>query len=355
MVIIHIANIDKKIIGGVQTAVPLMIKGQSKYANVAFINIHGDAFKNIEMIDYNEKFDIANFPYPFNRPDIIVFHEIYRFQYIKIYKKLVRLSIPYVIIPHGCLSKKAQSKKFFKKFIANILFFNKFIKNAIAIQYLSQNERKLSIYANKKFFISGNAIGKSKIKKNNFSNDCIKFVYIGRLDIWIKGLDLLLKAIEKNKDIFCQKKVSFDIYGPNCNHSRDKLKKKVDKLKLSNLVFLHKEVFYEQKEEALLLADCFIQTSRTEGLPLGLIEALGYGIPCIITKGTGLADIVEKYGAGYCCETNVNSISIGINCFIDNYKNVKNMSEASINLVDETFDLNKITKKMVDTYVEIIK
>ena len=50
----------------------------------------------------------------------------------------------------------------------------------------------------------------------------------------------------------------------------------------------------KSKEQVLLDADVFIQTSRTEGLPTAVLEAMSYKIPVLITKGTGLYDDIKK-------------------------------------------------------------
>ena len=130
MVIVHIANIDISIIGGVQYAVPKMVKTQSLFAEVCLLNTHGDIIDGIETISFDGNFDVEKFPEPYRKPDIVVFHELYRFEYISIYRKLLQRGIPYIIIPHGCLSQKAQQKKRIKKTVANIVFFNKFLKSS---------------------------------------------------------------------------------------------------------------------------------------------------------------------------------------------------------------------------------
>ena len=54
-------------------------------------------------------------------------------------------------MPHGALSKGAQRKKRLKKSIANLLFFNDYINNAVAIQYLSDKEKAESRFGKVKF------------------------------------------------------------------------------------------------------------------------------------------------------------------------------------------------------------
>ena len=141
MNILHIACTNGDMCNGVQVVVPQHLIAQSKYANIGFMNI-----SNIQVSGFNKQFNwrndstLSDLPSPFNHPDLVVFHEAYRIQYLKISSYLRKKNIPYVIIPHGELSKGAQKKKYFKKKIANILLFNRFINNSIAIQCLSTLE-----------------------------------------------------------------------------------------------------------------------------------------------------------------------------------------------------------------------
>lgn len=353
MVIIHIANIDVSVIGGVQVAVPQMIKAQSQFASVGFINTHGDVIDGVQMLEFNRTFELEQFPAPFNNPDIIVFHEVYRFEYIKIYKAIQKTKIPYIILPHGCLSKQAQKRKFLKKFTGNVLFFNGFIKSAQALQYLSDNEARMSVFSVYPSFISGNGIAIPEKKKNSFFINGVKIVYIGRLEILTKGLDLLIEAIKKIAPLLRQNNARVEIYGPDYDGAHELLRKTITKFNISDLISVNKEIMGMEKESVLLSADCFIQTSRTEGLPMGPLEALGYGLPCIVTDGVGLGELIESFGAGYCCETSVDGIADAIKRFIVEREKVASMSNAAVDMIATKFDRNLIAKKTVSEYSQI--
>ena len=350
MVIIHIANIDTAIIGGVQVAVPKMVSAQSQYAEVGLVNTHGDIIDNVQMLEYDGIFDINKFPAPFNKPDVVVFHEVYRFEYIKIYRTLLKLNVPYVIIPHGCLSKKAQQKKRLKKVVANAIFFNAFLKAAQSIQYLSENERNMSAFSQYDSFVLGNGIFVPTEQKTSFSNKGLRFVYIGRLEVYIKGLDLLLGAVKKCEASIRRCKGTVDIFGPDYDGSHECIARMINDLDLADIVHIGKEKMGEEKKEILLSSDCFLQTSRTEGLPLGLLEALGYGLPCIVTEGVGLGTAIELYGAGYQSSNSIDGIADSIECFIQNIDKTIIMSQAAVNLIKEKFDINVVAKEAVDMY-----
>ena len=354
MVVVHIANVDTSILGGVQIAVPRIVKAQSNHATVALINTFGKALEDIEILDYNPNFSFDDFCAPYNSPDLVVFHEIYRFEYIKIYKMLKKSGIPYVIVPHGSLSKQAQKRKFWKKFVANKLFFEAFVRSAVAIQYLSDNEKNMSSFKTAPSFICGYGLDAFVEKKEKNPSDRKRIIYIGRLEIKTKGLDLLIKAVSNSRDILTDKQVHLEIYGPNYNGEHEKLNKMIDSLGVSHLIEVGNEKIGEKKKNLLLSADCFVQPSRTEGLPMGPLEAMGYGLPCIVTQGTGLGELIESNEAGIACDTSVSGIEKGLKRFLSENVCIEKMSENAMRLIEQRFSTNVVAKNNIEKYREVI-
>lgn len=354
MVIVHIANLDPAVIGGVQTAVPEMVKAQSAYAHVALVNTHGETVEGIPTIRYDGAFDVDAFPEPFCKPDLVVFHEVYRFEYIGIYRLLKKRRIPYVILPHGCFSKKAQEKKRLKKTVANIVFFNAFVKNARLVQYLSDNEKTMSVLKNTPSCVLGNGVVVPQEKVLPFSKNAMRFVYIGRLELHIKGLDLLLAAIDRCAPLLRECGAVVEIYGPNYDGAHEVLTGMIEQYSIADIVRLGAEKMGDEKKRILRSATCFMQTSRTEGLPLGPLEALSYGVPCIVTRGVGLGGVIESYGAGYQCDTTAQGIAQSIERFVCEIDNVETMSQSAVRLIAEKFDIETIAKRTVDGYCELL-
>lgn len=355
MVIIHIANIDSAVLGGVQIAVPQMVRAQAEYATVGMINTYGADIDGIRMLEYHGKLELTQFPAPFNRPDLVVFHEVYRFEFIGIYKALLKAGVPYIIIPHGCLSRQAQRRKWLKKFAANILLFHAFIRSAQFVQYLSESESRMSAFPRFPAFVCGNGICLPQKRKTDFFREGIKFVYIGRLEIRTKGLDLLLAAIEICSTQLREAGARFEVYGPDYGGEHAILQAKAQELGITDLVRFGREKTGEEKKRILLSSDCFIQTSRTEGLPLGPLEALGYGLPCIVTEGVGLGELIESNGAGYRCQTTAEGIVDGIRRFLAERDRVQMLSEAAAKVAKENFDRDLIAERTVKKYCNILQ
>ena len=191
--------------------------------------------------------------------------------------------------------------------------------------------------------------------KTSFNDNKLVITYIGRLEVYVKGLDLLLTAINQIIDFLRSKNAVVNIYGPDAKGRLDKLKLLIVKNKIQGVTNLHHEISGAMKNECLLDSDIFLQVSRHEGMPMGILEAMSYGLPCIITRGTCLGDIVEKYDAGWVADTNVESIKDTLVKAIDECGLLKKKSENARRLVVDNYSWNVVISKAIDEYKKIIK
>lgn len=315
MRIVYISHLSKSASTGPTYSVPARIAAQKKVDEVCWINLTGvvrDGWKETGYFhDVSEigELDLKNINECFYSPDLFVFEGFYNLKEVKLAKELAKNLIPYIIVPRSSLTKQAYNNhSWLKKRIAHVMYFNSFCKNALAIQYLTNQEyRDSGDRWNKQHIIIPNGIAVPQITKELFLTDGIKAAYIGRMDIHQKGIDLLLKACKRAETVLRDQHFELTLYGP---HSEDyeKIDGLIHSLDLCDIAKLGGEVLGKDKEKAILSSDLFVLTSRFEGHPMGLIEALSYGLPALVTSGTNMGEEIQDSNSGWVCEPNIDSI-----------------------------------------------
>ncbi|MEK0398731.1 glycosyltransferase family 4 protein [Tetragenococcus halophilus] len=112
-----------------------------------------------------------------------------------------------------------------------------------------------------------------------------------------KHQDLLIHAIDKVKDTIPNIKVIFAGKGP----LEKEYKNEVNALGLDQYVdFLG---YCDKVNDFLVLSDLVVATSRREGLPVNILEALAVGLPIIATDIRGHNELVKNNENGFLIDT----------------------------------------------------
>ena len=311
MNILYLSHLSGALYAGPTYSVPKQIEAQSKLDNVFWYNAtkSGSAeWKSLpyyhDLSEYPEE-SIRSLPEPFNHPDVIVVELFYNMTRSKLRKELVNGDIPYIIIPRGELTKQAQARKSLKKRVANALFCTSFAQKAAAIQYLTKQEFIDSGDKwNKNHIIIPNGITLPEITKTKFSENGIKCVSIGRIEPYQKGLDMLVEACSQIKEFLQNSNCTFTICGPDKEGKLQDIKNQVESENLQGVITFREGVYGKEKEALLLESDVFVMTSRFEGHPMALIEALSYGLPCVATTGSNMREAIQTFCAGWTADCN---------------------------------------------------
>src|SRR5205823_5827479 len=64
-----------------------------------------------------------------------------------------------------------------------------------------------------------------------------------------------------------------------------------------------------EKERAFDSFDIFVHTSRYEGMPGAVLEAMARGIPCLVTPGTNMKKTIVDCKGGWTCDLSVEAIA----------------------------------------------
>lgn len=352
MVVLHICPLHGDMCCGVEVAVPQHVAAQRQFADAALWNLAQPA--EYEGIKTFSAQNLDDLPVPYSRPDVAVFHQVYIPRYPSLAKQLKRLGIPYIIMPHGGLKQEIQQKGRLKKAAANLLMFRAFCNNAAGIQCLTEKERDESVMG-KHFFVAPNGVDVPKQTKESFHTDATRFVYIGRIDPHIKGLDLMIDAFGLINEWLGQRNCTLDIYGPEDERGVSyfpQLRERIAAKNAGGPVRLHPAVMGQEKQQVLLDADVFIQTSRTEGMPMGVLEAFSLGLPCVLTTGTGFAQKAAEQNAGWNAGSTIESIAAAVKQAVEGRENYPEMSRCAVAMSRE-FGWDAAAQKALEYYQSV--
>lgn len=276
----------------------------------------------------------------FGRPDIVNFHDTYIPFQTALASLCRKAGWPYVVTPRGGLTYLAQKIKPFKKKTGNMLFFNRFIKYAEKIHSLSENEASDigNLFPNSRVVVIPNGIDenlfslaaslKNGSKKIDRENNNITLGFVGRLDVYHKGLDLLLKAIKKVQINKKNNQLHLLLVGPYYRkEDEQQIKTMINELLYPENIKLTGAAYGEHKWKLLNSCDVFVHTSRFEGMPMAVLEAMAFGKPCMVTPGSNVQHLISESRGGWLCGVNPDSISETLLNILVNKEEIKKRGE----------------------------
>lgn len=350
MRILHITKIGKlkEGIGSVlYKLVPCQEKGGHHVKVVSIFE--NEVYPDMQVEHVSKAEDFATIVGDF-KPDVAIFHSVYFMPYIKFSSILKSRGVPYLVQMHGVLSKENYAKGRLKKWIANQLFFNNFLRDAAAIIYLNNAERANCIInkLNPRNIIIPN--GCDCVPCVDFTKPAPKKVdilYIGRIDMVHKGNDKLIEAIQILRDenySGCKISVYANPNDPDLNVFKTKI------AGLEELIEYKGGIYGKEKDERLNHADMFILTSRYEGMPMGILEALSFGIPCIVTPGTNMSEEIMSAQAGWVSDFDSREIASTIKKAVGEYLKHRSQFRTNAHKLSEKYDWQKIADDSIVSY-----
>jgi glycosyltransferase involved in cell wall biosynthesis len=195
------------------------------------------------------------------------------------------------------------------------------------------------------------------LKHREQSNDEVRFIFVGRLDIYTKGLDILLEAFAKAVQALPDRNIHLILVGPDWKGSLVILKEMAYKLGCGNRVTFTDAMPGEQVAKILAQSDVYVHLSRHEGFPLSITEALLTGKPAILSKEIGLvsyAEIASLPHVKVISPEKEEAVSAIVQ-FAKKLPELKIYASAHQEKLREFFDWRKIAKEHLKYYECIVK
>lgn len=152
-------------------------------------------------------------------------------------------------------------------------------------------------FSSKKIPVVNNGVDINKFhpERPKVISDSIQIISVGTL-YWIKNQRMTINTIcdLHNEGL----NVSLDILGDG--EDREKLDKLIKDRHAESYIVLHG--IQKEVEKYLQKADIYVSASKTEGLPLSILEAMACGLPIVATNAGGSKDIVKNGINGFLIE-----------------------------------------------------
>ncbi|MFX0186753.1 MAG: glycosyltransferase family 4 protein [Candidatus Hodarchaeota archaeon] len=295
-----------------------------------------------------------------NKYDLIHVHSYIYFATIQtfIYRLLFNQKIPVILHLHGGI----QTEEFIASSLIEkaMLLIKKFFFDLIIGKFMIKRANAI-ISVSKEDLLAVNNVFKSNRKTHNFYIPNVvdskefkrldkidkKYIgFIGRLTK-IKGIDLFLELIKKINEIDRNQEFLIIGEGPYLND----VKKANEKYPIKFLERVnHSEIvkYYNQ-------CSIFVQTSRAEGLPTCVLEALSCEIPVVASDVGGTSEIVQHNKTGYLFENGMLDQAIEFINKIKNNQEYAKLGKIGRALIRQKFSWEAITKKIILIYKKVLK
>lgn len=228
-------------------------------------------------------------------------------------------------------------EKFLAKFTDKIICVSNFDKG-IALKYKIAKEEKLKVIYN----------GVPNRELRDLSKkDTFKIVSVIRLD-YPKLPELLIKSFASINNSNLE--LSIIGYGNKINQINSLIKE----LGLSDKIKVLNSLNKEDVIQHLSNSDLFILTSKHEGLPITILEAMSVGLPVIASNVGGIKEEINK-SCGYLIENNEESIKKAILKIISDNFLYLDMSKNAWERQRRVFSLNKFIEETEKVYKETLK
>ncbi|MBD2189001.1 glycosyltransferase family 4 protein [Pseudanabaena mucicola] len=185
---------------------------------------------------------------------------------------------------------------------------------------------------------------------DNYSNLTSQTILTVGHVMWYKNPDIWLKIAQKS----IQRKPSLKFIWLGTGDLLDKMKEEVD-----NLGLCHQILFKGSCEDVnsyYVEACIYLQPSLVESQGIAVLEAMSYGLPCVVSDVGGLSESVIDGKTGFICSSqNVDEFVSKLFTLLENTTLMKHMGDAGKQRVTEYFSELNQSQSFLALYHKILE
>jgi glycosyltransferase involved in cell wall biosynthesis len=182
--------------------------------------------------------------------------------------------------------------------------------------------------------------------------DPIQIIYLGRIH-WAKGLVELVEAVARVRREGIDLRLT--MHGPGHPGPTGRVRDAIESADLGRAVQLAPPIDGQAKERAYLDADIYALPSRGEGMPLGLLEAMSFGLACVATPVGGVVEIIEDGRSGLLVPPrDVDALADALKRLATDAPLRRRLGQAAREAIEQHFNWRHRAGEYIATYRELL-
>jgi len=277
-------------------------------------------------------------------------------------RKLKQARIPYVFTSQGHLLCHG-TVHWLKKFIYLNLV-SRFIRDAGGLQFCTQREADRARYLLPTWrgpvFVHHNLVRvpdpatvSPRLREElGIPAQAFVFAYLGRLHVEHKGLDLVVKALAR---IATHADAYLVLVGPDYAGGRGVLERLAAQLGCGQRLRFLGSQLSEAKWSTLKLADAFVSPSRWEACSSAQAEAIGLGLPTILSTAASISPEVVEHRSALASPLRVDALAQMMQQLIEDGQLRQSLKEAGRRWVLETCSIETAGARFEEFYQRVLQ
>ena len=294
--------------------------------------------------------------------DVVHVHAIWNFPSWWAMRCAARARTPYMVAPQGSLDPWALRQNRWGKRLYGALTEMPLIRRADCMQALSKKEeqqfrqagisgpvRRIPNGIDANMFHTGAARG-DLARRLDLPEGSQTLLFLSRVHPK-KGLDLLLQAFAVVAERFPERILV--VAGNDAGSGYlETMRALATQLGIAARCRFLGEVAGETKRDTLMGADAYALISHSEGLPVASVEALGAGLPCVLSHECNLPE-VERAKAGWMVAPTVAEASKALDELFSAPEEASRRGHNASDLVSQHFTWDRIAEQTLAVYEQM--
>ena len=295
--------------------------------------------------------------------DAVHIHSLYQFPSTVAAYYCRRYGVPYVVIPHGALDPFLFRRHRARKWLYEVSFERRTLREAAAVQFTSEEESILAATHGLRLRPAVAPLGVDlddslrSIARGALGArwpetiDKRVLLYLGRIN-FKKGLDLLAQAFGRIARELTD--VHLLIAGPDSDGYAAKVR-----LWLSEQGVLDRTTFTgmvegEAKAAALAESAMFVLPSYTENFGIAVVEAMAAGLPVIISNRVNIWREIAAARAGLVVNTDAGEVADAMRALLASPERAAEMGRNGKDLARKQFSWESAGARLMELYADVI-